>query len=130
MSLRGLHRAAVALYIGLIALLLAWLLWLSPPTNALLSVALITLIGPLLIPLRGVLYGWRYPMAWSCIIVLVHFVHGITHVPAPGIERWLGGTEIVVVALYFTAAILYIRRAPFSGEPSPGSRESGVQRGS
>ncbi len=104
-----LHKVAVAAYLSLFALLMAWLLWLDPPDPALRSIALVTLVGPLLIPLRGVLYGRRYTMAWSTIVILIYFIHGVTSVAIPGTGRWLGIVEIALATLYFTAAVSYVR---------------------
>ncbi len=104
-----LHKAAVTAYLSLFVLLMAWLLWLDPPDEALRSIALITLVGPLLIPLRGVLYGRRYTVAWSTIIILIYFVHGVTSVAVSGPGRWLGMAEIALAAIYFTTAVSYVR---------------------
>ncbi len=119
MTAARLHRVAVAAFLALAALVLAWLLWLQPPPEALLPVALATLAGPLAATARGVLRGWRYTMAWSALLVLIHFIHGVTYVAVPGPARWLGAVEIALVAVYFTSALMYLRQA--SGG-RPGSR--------
>lgn len=110
-----LHRVAVAAFLALAALVLAWLLWLHPPPEALLPVALVTLAGPLAATARGVLHGRRYTMAWSALLVLIHFIHGVTYVAVPGPARWLGAVEIALVALYFTSALMYLRQVSRSG---------------
>ena len=110
MTAAWLHRVAVAAFLALAALVLAWLLWLPPPHEALLPVALVTLVGPLAATARGVLRGRRYTMAWSALLVLIHFIHGVTYVAVPGPARWLGAVEIVLVALYFTSALMYLRQ--------------------
>lgn len=119
---RTLHRLAVTSYLGLMALLLAWLTWLSPPPRELISLALVALIGPLLLPLRGLLYARRYTMAWSTMLILVYFVHGAASAATPGLNRWLGLVEVALVAVYFTTAILYIRA---TGSKAHGRRKRG-----
>ncbi len=117
-----LHRLAVSAFLGLLALMLAWNLWLHPPEQgALRTVALFTLVGPLLLVLRGILQGQRYTLAWSAIIVLIYFVHGVTHIAAPGPTRALSALELALVAAYFTATLMYLRHASGS-PPRPGAR--------
>ena len=112
MSARWLHRIAVTAFLGLLARILLWLLVLHPPEQgALLTIALVTLVGPLLLTLRGVLQARRYTMAWSAIVVLIYFVHGITYAAVPGPARWLGALEIALAVVYFTATLMYLRQA-------------------
>ncbi|ABI55873.1 DUF2069 domain-containing protein [Alkalilimnicola ehrlichii MLHE-1] len=120
---RTLHRLAVASYLGLMALLLAWLTWLSPPPRELISLALVVLIGPLLLPLRGLLHARRYTMAWSTMLILVYFVHGAASAATPGLNRWLGLLEVVLVTVYFVTAIVYIRA---TGSKAHGRRKRGA----
>ncbi|MFW6345160.1 MAG: DUF2069 domain-containing protein [Halomonas sp.] len=110
MPARWLHRVAVAAFLALAALVLTWLLWLQPPSEALLPVALVTLGGPLAATAYGVIRGQRYTMAWSALLVLIHFIHGVTYVAVPNPARWLGAAEIVLVSIYFTAALMYLRQ--------------------
>ncbi|ABM61488.1 DUF2069 domain-containing protein [Halorhodospira halophila] len=119
-SAKTLHGIAVTAFVGLVVLMLSWLLWLYPPADALMPIALITLLGPLALTARGVLYGRRYTVAWSAIFVLIYFIHGVTYAAVPGPERWLGIVEIVLAVVYFTAALMYLRQA---GSARPGSRE-------
>ncbi|RLK51234.1 putative membrane protein [Alkalispirillum mobile] len=124
-SPRTLHRLAVVSYLSLLVLLLAWLIWLSPPPEALISVAVIALVGPLLLPLRGLLHARRYTMAWSTMLILVYFVHGAASAATPGINRWLGLAEVALVVVYFTTAILYIRA---TGSKAHGRRRRGEKQ--
>lgn len=101
------HRLAVAAYLGLIGLLLVSTLWLDPPPARLMSPLLLILIGPLLFPLRGLLHGRRYTIAWSSMLILLYFLHG-TAVAATG-HAWIGGIELVLVLAYFSLAIRYVR---------------------
>nr|WP_242467825.1 DUF2069 domain-containing protein [Halorhodospira neutriphila] len=98
----------------------AWLLWLDPPGEALRSIALLSLLGPLALTLRGVLQGRRYTVAWSAVVVVIYFVHGITYVAVPGPGQALGALELALVAAYFTSAMAYLRLATAA---RTGSRE-------
>lgn len=106
---RGVHRLAVASYLGLMGLLLLWLIWLAPLPASIRSPALLILLGPLLLPLRGILHGRRYTMAWSSMLILLYFLHGVTAVAGGGRAAWLGGLEIVLALVYFAFAIHYVR---------------------
>lgn len=119
MTARRLHGVVATAYVALLVHLLIWLLYLAPPDGALLSIALLTLVGPLLIPLRGVLYGRRHAVAWSAIVVLIYFIHGVTHIAAPGVERWLGAIEIALVVIHFTAAMRFIQHSIRQERRSP-----------
>ena len=115
---RRAHRLAVAVYLGLIGLLLLWLIWLAPPPTSLRSPALLLLLGPLLLPLRGILHGRRYTMAWSGMLILLYFLHGVAAVSGGGRAAWLGAAEIALALAYFALAIHCVRLS----NPAQGTR--------
>lgn len=106
---RAIHRAAAGCYLALFALLAAWLLWLDPPPDALVSIAALVLMAPLLLPMRGVIAGRRYTLAWSTMFIMLYFVHGVSAAAGPPPARWLGLAEALLSVVYFTLAVLYIR---------------------
>lgn len=106
---RGLYLAALACYLGLIGLLLVWLLWLAPPPPALRTPALLVLVLPLLLGLRGVLHRRRYTLQWTGMLSLAYFVHGVLAGTGPAPERWLGAVETSLALGYFGCALLYLR---------------------
>lgn len=108
-SPRTVHWLAISTYLALIALLLLWLIWLDPPVAAVRAPALLLLLGPLLLPLRGILHGRRYTVAWSTMLILLYFAHGIAAVAGNGRAVWLGGAEIILALSYFGLAIAYVR---------------------
>ncbi|MBA1147035.1 DUF2069 domain-containing protein [Ectothiorhodospiraceae bacterium WFHF3C12] len=106
---RHIHRAAAGCYLALFALLAAWLLWLDPPPDPLVSVAAAVLLAPLLVPVRGVLAGRRYTLAWSTMFILLYFLHGVATAAGPPPGRWLGLAEASLSVAYFVLALVYVR---------------------
>lgn len=106
---RAIHRAAAACYLALFALLAAWLLWIDPPPDALVSLAAAVLMAPLLLPMRGVIAARRYTMAWSTMFILLYFVHGVSTAAGPPPGRWLGLGEALLSVTYFVLATAYVR---------------------
>lgn len=106
-----LHRAAAGTYLILFALLAAWLVWLNPPPKALMSLSALTLLAPLLLPLRGLLSGRRYTVAWSTLFIVLYFVHGISTAAGPVPDRWIGVAEAALSVLYFLFAVGYVRKS-------------------
>jgi len=120
---RVVHRLAVTAYLSLIPLLLLWLIWLAPLPAGATSPALLILLGPLLIPLRGILHGRRYTIAWTSMLILLYFLHGVAAAAGGGRAAWLGGTEIVLALGYFGLAIRYVRLS--SPAATTGQRQDG-----
>lgn len=106
---RWIHRAAVGCYLALFAHLAAWLLWLDPPPDALMSLAAAVLLAPLLLPVRGIIAGRRYTLAWSTMFILLYFVHGVSTAAGPPPGRWLGLAEASLSVAYFALATAYVR---------------------
>jgi uncharacterized membrane protein len=106
---RTLHRLAITVYLALIALLLLWMLRLDPLPASVISPALLVLLGPLLLPLRGIIHGRRYTMAWSTMLIMLYFIHGIAAASSGGRAALLGGAEVALVLSYFGLAIRYVR---------------------
>lgn len=100
---------AVSGYFGLIALILAWQGWLSPPRALPTSVALFILLVPLLFPLRGILYGKAYTFAWASFLSMIYFIHGIVEAYSSPEDRWLAVTEVVLSIAFYTGSMLYAR---------------------
>ena len=72
---RNLQLAATAALAALIALCLAWELWLAPlrPGGSLLALKAL----PLALPLGGILEGRRYTYQWSSMLILAYFAEGV-----------------------------------------------------
>jgi uncharacterized membrane protein len=100
-------RTAIAAWIGLGALCLAWELWLAPirPGGSWLALKAL----PLLLPLRGLLRGDARSVQWALLLVLAYLLEGTVRAfePAPyGALAWI---ELLLVGVFFVAAIVYLR---------------------
>lgn len=103
------YLTACTSLIGLIFLGLAWELRLAPLQPG--GSALAFKILPLLLPLFGILHGKRYTYKWSSLLILFYFAEGLVRASteaAPG--QWLALLEIGLSVIFFTAAVIYIRR--------------------
>ena len=99
---------AAASLVALIALCLAWELWLAPLRPGGSLVALKAL--PLVLPLTGVISGRRYTYQWSSLLILAYFAEGATRAWAEsGLARTLALTEVALSLVFFAAAVSYAR---------------------
>ena len=103
-----LRAAASAALIALIALCLAWELWLAPlrPGGSLLALKAL----PLVLPLAGVVQGRRYTYQWSSMLILAYLAEGLTRSASErGPGRLLAGGEVLLSVAYFAAAVAFAR---------------------
>jgi uncharacterized membrane protein len=107
-SARVAQIGAVASLLALIALALAWEIWLAPlrPGGSWLSLKAL----PLLAPLRGLLHGRRYTFQWTPFLALAYFAEGVVRAwsePDPG--RTLAALEAALALVLFACAVLGAR---------------------
>jgi uncharacterized membrane protein len=106
----GLARGiALASYLGLIALVMAWIVFLGDLADRYISIYLLVFVGPLLIPLRGVLATRDKPLVWGVLLTLPYAVHGGMEVWSGGDNRWLGAAELSLALSYLVSASYFIR---------------------
>ncbi len=108
MSLGPLARFAAVALIALIALCLAWELWLAPlrPGGSWLVLKAL----PLLAPLFGVLRGSRYTFQWSPMLLLAYLGEGAARAATEtGTGRWMAAMEISLAFGFVLASVLYVR---------------------
>jgi len=94
--------------VALIALCLAWELWLAPlrPGGSLLALK----AAPLALPLPGIVSGRRYAYQWSAMLILAYFTEGVVRTWADrGASQWLAGAELVLSISFFVAAVAFAR---------------------
>jgi uncharacterized membrane protein len=109
--IRGTRAVAVAALLGLIALGLAWELWLAPTGSRWLAFKVL----PLLWPLAGLLKHRLYTYRWVSLLVWLYFTEGIvraTGVPSgadAGLDVWLAWIEVALCLVLFTACAAHVR---------------------
>lgn len=109
MDLRKLSYAAALMGLfGLIFLILAWNVWISPPTQMPRSLVLLLQLPLLLLPMRGMLHGRPYTFAWATFVALLYFVIGVDNAAIEGREVY-GGLEILFSTMMFMGAMIYTR---------------------
>ncbi len=109
MSTRVAHLAACACLTALIALCLAWELWLAPlrPGGSWLALKAL----PLAAPLPGVLRGRVYTFQWALLLILAYFAEGLVRAWSDaGVSAQLALAEVVLATTFFASAIFYVRR--------------------
>lgn len=94
--------------VGLIALGLAWELWLAPlrPGGSLWAVKVV----PLFFPLAGILRHRMYTYRWVSLIVWLYFAEGVVRAWSDkGLSAQLAWIEIVLCILLFAACAFHVR---------------------
>ncbi|MGH8740887.1 MAG: DUF2069 domain-containing protein [Burkholderiales bacterium] len=105
---RALRLAAATSLLLLIALCIAWELWLAPlrPGGSLMALKAM----PLLLALRGIAEGRRYTYQWSSMLVLAYFAEGVMRSWSErGLSQALAAAEIALSLVFFTATVAFAR---------------------
>jgi uncharacterized membrane protein len=97
-------------YLGLIALCMLWAIRLGELPRDQISITLLLLVLPLLIPLRGILHARHKPLVWGMLVALIPLLHG-------GVVLWAeawpkaawGGLELLLAIGYITLGSFFIR---------------------
>ena len=108
MGERSLRLSAAAALLALIALCLAWELWLAPlrPGGSLIALKAL----PLALPLTGILEGKRYTYQWSSMLILAYLAEGATRAWSDaGLSQRLAWLELALSVAFFAAAVSYAR---------------------
>ena len=94
--------------LGLIALSLAWELWIAPlrPGGSWLALKAL----PLCIPLAGLLKNRMYTYRWLSLVVWVYFTEGVVRAwsDKPP-SSWLAMIEVALCLVLFTACAMHVR---------------------
>jgi uncharacterized membrane protein len=105
---RHANLVASASLIALVALCLAWELWLAPlrPGGSWLALKAL----PLLAPLFGILRGRRYTHQWSTLLIQLYLLEGLTRATTDaGAMRMLAIAETALALVFFVATVAYAR---------------------
>lgn len=101
-------RLASSSLIALIALCVAWELWLAPLRSG--GSWLVLKALPLLLPLRGVLHARRYTLQWASLLIWLYAAEGATRLFTDGSpSRWCALLELLLATLFFAACVAHLR---------------------
>ena len=105
-AVRRTRALAVAATLALIALGLAWELWLAPTGRGTLALKVL----PLLLPLPGLLRLRLYTYRWLSLGVWLYVAEGAVRAGSDrGISATLAVIEVVLALVLFTACCVHIR---------------------
>jgi len=102
------RRLAVAATLGLIALGLAWELWLAPlrPGGSWWALKVL----PLTLPLPGLLKNRMYTYRWLSLAVWLYVTEALVRATSEGgLGAWLAVGQLLLSVLLFVACTLHIR---------------------
>jgi uncharacterized membrane protein len=100
---------SLASYLGLIGWVMAWIMLFGDVAREHISFSLLVFVGPLLLPLRGVLAGRDKALIWGALVGLPYAVHGGVEAWANPEQRWLGLVEAALSLAYLVSSALFIR---------------------
>ena len=97
---------AVGSLLAMIALGLAWELWLAPTGRG----TLVLKVLPLAVPLAGLLKNRMYTYRWVSLLVWLYFTEGVVRAAGDGgLGARLAMVEVVLCLVLFTACALHVR---------------------
>ena len=95
-------------YFALMTLIFSWHLFIQPVPPEFVSFILLLQLGPLMLPLRGLLHGKAYTHAWASYLALFYFVIGVWY--AASDDMTLFGILMCLFSLeFFTGCVFYSR---------------------
>lgn len=94
-------------YLGMIAFVMTWIIWLGKTPPSQISIGLLMFVTPLLLPLRGILHGRDKALVWGSLISLIYMVHG-------GMVAWNNAQQWAWGVLEMTLSIGFLVAASFN----------------
>ncbi len=113
---------ALACHLGLLALLFTWAVW-APSPHYPVALVLLVSVGPLLLPLRGLLHARPYTHAWTAFLALYYFVIAVDDIAGATAPRGLAWAELALSVGLFSGCVVYARlegRRRKAAAPKPG----------
>ena len=105
-GLRWSRAAALGATLALIALGLAWELWLAPTGSGTLAVKVV----PLLFALPGLWAMRLYTYRWMSLLVWLYFTEGVVRASSDrGLGAPLAAVEVALTLVIFAACALHVR---------------------
>ena len=96
-------------YFSLLIVLMLNIVLLIPSKHFPTAMVLLTIAGPLLFPMKGLLNNNTYTYQWASFLSLPYFAHGITEISAHP-QIWYAGTlEILSALLMYLGCVMYAR---------------------
>ena len=103
------YYCAVVSLFGLIALSLAWELWLAPLREGGSWLALKAL--PLCLPLTGILKGKIYTFQWACLLILAYFAEAVMRLfDATLVSQLCAAGALVLSSAFFVACLAFVKQ--------------------
>ncbi len=113
----AIQTLTLSAYFSLIGVLIIWYGYTTPA-----PVWLAIMLIPLAFPLRGLLGGRAYTYAWTSLLVLAYFIHGVVEAWANPQTRVLASLEIVATVLVYLGTVMYPRAAKRAQQALAGSK--------
>lgn len=102
------NRLAIVSLIGLVALCIAWELWLAPLRPG--GSWMVLKAFPLLLPLPGILRGRRYTHQWGSMLALAYVAEGLVRAASDhGLSARLAASEVLLAGFWFFGTALFAR---------------------
>lgn len=95
-------------YFSLMAGFYLWHLWITPLETHLISIIFLLQLGPLMLPLFGLLKGKLYTHAWAMYVAIYYFVVGVWYA-GDDAEFYFGLYVIFTSLVFFTGTAVYTR---------------------
>jgi uncharacterized membrane protein len=111
--------------LGLIALGLAWELWLAPlrPGGSWLALKVL----PLTLPLAGLLKNRMYTYRWLSLLVWLYFTEGVVRATTEsGLSAGLAMLEVLLCLMLFAGCALHVRVRLKAAKAAPTSTSESV----
>src|SRR5512137_2979355 len=103
---RASRAVALAALLALIALGLAWELWLAPTGSGTLAIKVL----PLVFCVAGLLRHRMYTFRWLSLLVWLYFTEGVVRATTEnGLSQALAAAEVLLCVVLFAACASYIR---------------------
>jgi uncharacterized membrane protein len=103
---RSSRAIALAALLALIALGLAWELWLAPTGSGTLALKVL----PLVLCVAGLLRHRMYTFRWLSLLVWLYFTEGVVRATTEsGLSQALAVAEVLLCLVLFSACAVYIR---------------------
>jgi len=108
MTAQRLHVISACSLVALIALCLAWELWLAPLRPG--GSWLVLKVLPLLAPLFGILRRKLYTYQWASMLILAYYTEGVVRgYTEAGLPAVVARVEIALSLLFFLSVVAYVR---------------------